>query len=94
MADRPLVRLRVSSDYLLRHLLHLPDAVLEAASVEGFRGGGAPDVISLYVRYPGAPEGADEMSPVFHRHDSGETELAEVQWYADGRRLAPEPSPA
>lgn len=87
MADKSLVRLRISSALLVRELLHLPEAELEAASVEVFQGGGEPLAVSLYVRYPGVPEGADEMSPTYTRQGDGGVELTGIEWYAHGRSL-------
>jgi hypothetical protein len=78
---RQLVRLRISGEMLVRHLLHLPVGELEAASVECFPGAEA-STLCLYLRYPGVPEGCEEMSPVYTRHGSGKVELTGISWYA------------
>ena len=85
----PIVRLRISAPGLLQHLLHLDEGVtLLGAAAETFNDGMVSSLV-LYLRHPSVPAGADEMVPVYSRHDV--TEVTGTEWYADGRKLDPEP---
>ena len=81
----PIVRMRLSGVLLLQHLLHLDQGILLGASVEALMGdpGGASSLV-LYLRYPDAPEGADEMSPVYLRYEDGKVEVTSIDWYSEG----------
>jgi hypothetical protein len=89
----PIVRMRISGTLLLQHLLHLDQGILLGASVEALMGDpeGASSLL-LYLRHPDAPEGADEMSPVYLRHEDGRVEVTGIDWYSEGRMLPAEPA--
>lgn len=89
--SRPVI-VPVSADLLLRHLLCL-DGELTGASVD--LSSGEP-VLVLHVNYPGAPEQADELLPVYSRHACkgqancpGQVSLSGLQWRHAGRDLPP-----
>jgi hypothetical protein len=84
----PIVRLRIGAPILLQDLLHLDEGVtLFGASVDEMA-----SALVLYLRYPEAPAGADEILPVYQRRDVAITEVTGTEWYSDGRKLDAEPS--
>ena len=87
MTDR-IVRLRLSAPMLLQHMLHLDEGVLVGASVELLPGSGEGVALCLLIRHPDAPEGADEMLPLYIRRDMQQVELERIDWAADGKPLA------
>jgi hypothetical protein len=89
--SRPVI-VPVSGELLLRHLLCL-DGELTGATVDRSRG---EPVLVLHVNYPGAPENADELLPVYSRcackgqaNCPGQVSLTELQWRHAGRDLPP-----
>ena len=83
MSEPRLVRLRLSTDLLLRHLLHLPSGALRAASVDVLPGSDKAVCLSLYLDYPAVPEGVNEMSPIYTRIGDV-VELTRIDWLKDG----------
>ena len=84
----PIVRMRVSAPMLLEHLLRLDEGVtLLGAGVDVFGDGTAASLV-LYLRHPDAPDGADEIVPVYLRSEVVTTQVAGIQWHAGGQKIA------
>lgn len=84
MSGNPVVRMTISTHVILNHWLQMPGAQIIGASVEVAPFSDDALTVSLYMRHPGAPEGADEIMPVYTEEGHpGEFRLDRIDWYRD-----------